>query len=727
MHCESPASTNYSRTSLIRKFNEAESEGDVHSDIDSDHHNVSDLSFYETVELVQEAAQVSIVSVSKSSYCDSSVRESLSSDTEDELYAGSDVLLTEAIIRTLRVYVKERWTKTTNQLKFMFEHRGLASAIDEQRRRTADVKEGHITDIQDGTEYKKIRNVLSGRYDIVLMMNSDGVNLSSSSKQELWGTLCSIVDVHPRKRYSYMLVSGVFVDKTKPNMNVFLKPFVDSVKVLSTNGVLWTHPQCGTVFTSKAACPVICVDAPAKAIILNVKSFSHRFGCNVCEQKAVKVRVDSKTCAREENCNKKKKTVQQDPSQKRSTTLRRFVYQDKEVNLRTHLRMTLQGELAERRGKSRKGVLGKTVVAELPFLDLGVCLSAEYMHLVLLGCVRYILDIIFHVRGPWCLRKHIAEIDAFIRAIKVPYFHKRLPRGIKDLKYFKASELRAMLLYFSLPAFQKFLPPKYFQHWMLLVAAIYLLLKEDISSNELDMADAMLRCFVRDLGKLYHNKFYTYNIHNLLHVTLLVKRWGPLWATSAFDFESYNGFITSHVHGTKHLGKELLNNIKIIQSLTVLENSLERLGRPKVKVQLGAAVDVELLPSEKKLLEENCISDYCVYDRIKTDSDIFTSRMYDQHRKRANSLVEFDVNKFGEILHLLRDRASGEILCLISVFKIKHIDIFFLEDSFYQLRHLLPIEDSNLLTLVPVSSIITKVIKAGNYLCLRPNHYEVNL
>ncbi|KAE8738067.1 hypothetical protein FOCC_FOCC016463 [Frankliniella occidentalis] len=273
----------------------------------------------------------------------------------------------------------------------------------------------------------------------------------------------------------------------------------------------------------------------------------------------------------------------------------------------------------------------------------------------------------------------------------------------------------------------KFLPPKYFQHWMLLVAAIYLLLKEDISSNELDMADAMLRCFVRDLGKLYHNKFYTYNIHNLLHVTLLVKRWGPLWATSAFDFESYNGFITSHVHGTKHLGKELLNNIKIIQSLTVLENSLERLGRPKVKVQLGAAVDVELLPSEKKLLEENCISDYCVYDRIKTDSDIFTSRMYDQHRKRANSLVEFDVNKFGEILHLLRDRASGEILCLISVFKIKHIDIFFLEDSFYQLRHLLPIEDSNLLTLVPVSSIITKVIKAGNYLCLRPNHYEVNL
>ncbi|KAK3923182.1 Serine/threonine-protein kinase TEL1 [Frankliniella fusca] len=831
----------YSRTTLRRKLQEAEQdESDVECDhfqdfqqkatlssVYKDNNNSSDIEcrdFLETdighyssnsSDKSSECSTASIKSschessddtdtVSNSSQLDSSIdtsmQEALSSDTEDELYAGSNILVDEAIFRTLRVYVKERWTKTSldsnvklirsllpegnlfpktgkhmlsklnelssfqvetehyyclscreskqaekgeclsckveaqsgifyqfcleSQLKFMFEHRNLASAIDEQRNRTASVPEGHITDIQDGVEYKKIRDVLSGRYDIVLVMNSDGVNLSSSSKQELWGILSIISDIHPRKRYSFMLVSGVFVDKVKPNMNVFLKPFVDSLNsIWSKGGVTWTHPHYARVYTSKVACPVFCVDAPAKAMILNMKTFSHRFGCNICEQKAVRVSVDPETCSREVESSKKKKTK---TTTKKKTTLRRFVFQDEEAKLRTHLRMTLQGELAELRKKPRKGVLGKTVLEELPLVDLGVCLSAEYMHTVLLGATRYILDIIFNVRGPWYIGKHIPEIDDFMKSIRVPYFVKRLPRGIKDLKFLKASELRALLIYFSLPAFHKFLPAKYLQHLMLLVAAIYLLLKEDISSNDLDLAEAMLRCFVRDIGKLYHNKFYTYNIHNLLHLPLLVRRWGPLWSTSAFDFENYNGFITSHVHGTKHLGKELLNNIKIIQSLTVLENSLQ--GMPRAtssKIRFGSVVDIQLSPVERNFLSSRNITEFVIYDRVKTEFDIFTSREYDRARKRANSFVEFDVRKYGEILHFVE--TLGEVFCLIAVFKIRHNNIFFLEDSLYQLRHLLPVTYSNDLTVIPVSSIITKVIKAGNYLCLRPNHYEVNL
>ncbi|KAK3907759.1 ATP synthase subunit alpha, chloroplastic [Frankliniella fusca] len=508
-----------------------------------------------------------------------------------------------------------------------------------------------------------------------------------------------------------MLVSGVFVDKVKPKMNVFFKPFVDSLKAISLKGgVTWTHPQYQTVVTSKIACPIICADAPAKAIILNAKCFSHRFGCDICEQKAVKVCVDPGNFARSAESSKKKKKKQTD--NQRKTTLRRFVFQDSPANLRADLRMRLQGQLAEPRGKSRKGIVGKTVVADLPFLDLGVCLCAEYMHTVLLGAVKYFLDIILFVRVPWFIGKHIPEIDAFI----------------KSIKYFKASELRALLLFFSLPAFKDFLSPIYLQHWMLLVASIYILLKENISSSDLNTAEAMLRSFVRDIGKLYHNKFYTYNIHNLFHLPLLVSRWGPLWATSAFDFETFNGFITSHVHGTKHLDKELLNNIKIIQSLTVLERSLPEVARSKGVngIQVGSVVDAELLFSETMFLQQEGIDNFVLYERIKTEFDIFTSRLYDSRRKKANSFVQFNVNQFGEILHFVKVH-SGDILCLISVFKTKHIDIFYLEDSLYQLRHILPVEYSNTLALVPVSSIVTKVIKAGNYLCLRPNHYEVNL
>ena len=105
----------------------------------------------------------------------------------------------------------------------------------------------------------------------------------------------------------------------------------------------------------------------------------------------------------------------------------------------------------------------------------------------------------------------------------------------------------------------------------MLVSAIFILVKDSISEEDLRTADSMLRSFVKGIKPLYGEKCYTYNTHNLLHLPLLVRRWGPLWATSTFPFESVNGFLKDHLHGTKHLGQELINNIKISQSVAILE------------------------------------------------------------------------------------------------------------------------------------------------------------
>lgn len=98
---------------------------------------------------------------------------------------------------------------------------------------------------------------------------------------------------------------------------------------------------------------------------------------------------------------------------------------------------------------------------------------------------------------------------------------------------------------------------------MLLVGASFILTKKCILEHDSNVADIMLRCFVREIGPLYDWSYYTYNVHNLLHLALYVKRWGPFWVTSTFPFEDFNRVLASCLRGTKNLGKELINNIKI--------------------------------------------------------------------------------------------------------------------------------------------------------------------
>ncbi|KAK3917071.1 RNA polymerase-associated protein CTR9-like protein [Frankliniella fusca] len=83
-----------------------------------------------------------------------------------------------------------------------------------------------------------------------------------------------------------------------------------------------------------------------------------------------------------------------------------------EAALRNGTRMNVQGNLAELRRKSRKGVIGKAVVCDLPYFDRATAVCGEYMHVVLLGVVDYWLDILFHEKGPWNIGKHIKDIDS---------------------------------------------------------------------------------------------------------------------------------------------------------------------------------------------------------------------------------------------------------------------------------------------------------------------------
>jgi len=136
---------------------------------------------------------------------------------------------------------------------------------------------------------------------------------------------------------------------------------------------------------------------------------------------------------------------------------------------------------------------------------------------------------------------------------------KRLPRSVADhLKYWKASELRSFLLYYGLPTFYGLFPGNYFAHYTLFVHAIYILLQDSISEADLQEADRLLDGFCKSFSTLYDERFYTLNIHQLLHLVDYVRDQAQLYTHS---------FILKLIHGTQFIDNQILSAVVLCQKL----------------------------------------------------------------------------------------------------------------------------------------------------------------
>ncbi len=113
-----------------------------------------------------------------------------------------------------------------------------------------------------------------------------------------------------------------------------------------------------------------------------------------------------------------------------------------------------------------------------------------------------------------------------------------------------------------------FLPPEHTHHLSLLVTSLHVLLSDEVSMNDLDLADRMLSTFYQTAGELYDATIYTANIHSLEHTVSLVRLWGPLWAYSMFAFENLNGYLGKTYHGTRRIIFQMSFQIQLLQTLS---------------------------------------------------------------------------------------------------------------------------------------------------------------
>lgn len=134
-------------------------------------------------------------------------------------------------------------------------------------------------DITDGKGYLAMRQKLK-KNDLSLTFNSDGSPLFKSSKYAIWPVQVIINELAPHHRNRRVVTTTLWYGQSHPQMELLMGSFVQELEHLAQNGITWTDGTSSV--TSQVYLFSCCADAPARAIMQNMRQFNGYFGCGWC-------------------------------------------------------------------------------------------------------------------------------------------------------------------------------------------------------------------------------------------------------------------------------------------------------------------------------------------------------------------------------------------------------------------------------------------------------------
>ena len=404
---------------------------------------------------------------------------------------------------------------------------------------TSVCRQGILHDIHSGTGFEGIEHGI--------LFNTDGISPYKSSRITVWPVLIALADLPPQVRMNKdnIVTVALWAGESKPPMDILFKPLISLFSRLLRKGLkLQTPTGDEKLFKFK---PLFgSYDLIAKAPILNMHQFNGKNGCPSCLH----------------------------PGEWKYGS-RYYLPHTKYVS-RSNDSVKMAANEAEKNRVIVDGIKGRSVLTDV--IDLVGGSPVDYMHCVLEGVMKWLIAKWFSSSNhgsPYYIGGHIKRIDTYLLHQTPPHDFSRAPRSIeKHRKFWKASEHRNFLLYYSLPVLASVLPPLYFHHYSLLVSAIHILLQSKLTAEQIQAAEVMLQDYYQLLPDLYGETSCTLNAHCLTHLTMYVRLWGPLWTHSLFGYESMNGHITSMIHSKRKIGEQLLFSIDVCQTVGNLADRL---------------------------------------------------------------------------------------------------------------------------------------------------------
>jgi len=330
-----------------------------------------------------------------------------------------------------------------------------------------------------------------------LLINIDGLPITKSSTACLWPILCS----NSAKTKVYIV--GAFYGFCKPSCaNEFLKPLVNDLITFISNGI-----HTNRLHVQVRLHALIC-DTPAKSFVLATKAHTGYYSCSKCTIEGMY--KDNRLCFANRTANTRLRTDEEFSQNQ---------YDDYQT--------------------------GYSIFTSIPHFGGITNVPLDYMHLICLGVVKKLI-LLWLKNGPLSVRirgQSIDEVSRLLLSLRntAPKEFSRKPRGLEDVRHWKATEFRTFLLYTSPVVLMNILEKDAYLHFLTLHVAIFILASPVFSKdrNYIDYAEALLEHFVESFAKLYGAKNISHNVHNLLHLCSDVKKYGALDSFSAFRFENY--------------------------------------------------------------------------------------------------------------------------------------------------------------------------------------------
>lgn len=540
-----------------------------------------------------------------------------------------------------------------------------------------------ISDVVSGLVSKRIRKNCQKYLSITF--NSDGVSLQKSNTSSLWPIqlLCNFLPPKLRYRRNNIMIAGLYYGKHKPNFTDFLRPLGEEITELQTSGIA-IEDQHLCVFVTHAS-----LDLPAKADVQNTVHHNGYYACMFCYHPGELIGTRVKYTYK--------------PHQYRPRTDKEMIQLMNEVHANKELKL-------------KNGIKGISPTIIFKNFDQVWSFGIDYMHCVLLGVVPDLLDFWLHSSSHknafYIVKNQRDRLNKRMESIKLPRSFSRRIRSTDYRAQYKANELRSLLLYVLRVCLDGILDSKYVNHFQLLSAALYILLKTKITDEELEIASNKLDEFVKNFEKYYGKSKMTLNVHLLTHLVESTKHLGPLWSHSMFAFEDNNAKLASYVNGTTCVlhqisKKYLLEHAE--RERNVHQNDLQcELINPKYIIS----------PSDKEFFDQEGFQEECEFEgftRFRFNQMVFTSTNYRKAEKTIDYFVQLNDQTFAKIIFYFKChncfRRSEELAVIESFGLCRMVD------------HMYVLEKTNIKKVISVTSIKEKFI----YFNIDQNHYATKV
>ena len=299
-----------------------------------------------------------------------------------------------------------------------------------------------------------------------------------------------------RKQVENMILAGLWFGDSKPVMSTFLKPLYQSLRELESTGVDIVIN--GDTINIKAFFICTSADLPAKSLLMHMNQFNGEFSCGKCTQKGSTFKTN------------------------KGGSVHIFPYECNFIPESTKQSCIENAIIAKETKTVTMGIKGPSFLMGLQSYDFVEGASIDCMHGVLLGVTKLMIKL--WISSPFSkedfsLLEYSEVIDQRLLSIKPPNFITRVPRSISShFKYWKASELRSWLFFYSLPVLKDIMDDCYYSHFAALFEAINYLCGDNISCESISKSDQLIKYFVMVFPSLYGEWYLTLNIHQLLHL-----------------------------------------------------------------------------------------------------------------------------------------------------------------------------------------------------------------